>query len=419
MYTIIDYFKYIWRKQGWIYLLFCLTLLTSLFGKNIYFIVLFSCVALVKYLKFSRQISTLFVLTLFFSLSYAVIFMLTAEVPSMFNQISYLIAPAAFLLYGDRTGQSTHTEKEGIYFWLIAIALFSVFLYWNVVTDTMRVGLVNPSRVVKQVVGGIDSRGATGYGLVASLGYVGLAYFFIDLKPLKDSTKWWFLGLFFFSLLTSVHLITRSGLIVGGVCLMVMLGLLSPKKLFGAAIVAVVLFVAFQLIVSQSSIIEVTDAYSGRADDLDTGGGRSWRWAGAFSNLLVYPFGWGTIPYIYHYYAHNLWLDVARVSGLIPFFLLVSVYVLAFKDVARIVRRRRDNKLAFLIVGVNVCFFLSSFVEPVIECLPVYFYLYMMLIGYQHGLLRNKALWNSAAVPRLLSPKTSVGNSRKGSVYYG
>ena len=129
---------------------------------------------------------------------------------------------------------------------------------------------------------------------------------------------------------------------------------------------------------------ELLELYTERNEDFATAGNRTNRWSYAIEQLFKYPFGWydGTI-----YHVHNMWLDIARISGIIPF--LILAYFAGKNIIGSFVLIKRYNTpLMYLMLGLNVCFFTSCFVEPIVG--GIHFMLYCMLWGFQTTLNRKK-----------------------------
>lgn len=83
------------------------------------------------------------------------------------------------------------------------------------------------------------------------------------------------------------------------------------------------------------------------------------------------------------YWAHNLWLDVARVAGIIP---MVILLVFSFMTLVRGVSfirsyRKADPDVMALAFGVLVILNISFFLEPVIEASPQNFMIYALIMG--------------------------------------
>ena len=111
-------------------------------------------------------------------------------------------------------------------------------------------------------------------------------------------------------------------------------------------------------------------------------GNRGWRWIDSIQRIITDPFGWsGKTTYNY---AHNLWLDVAMLCGIIPFTFLVLATMRSVRLLISLKSLKKDPIVASMI-ALYVCFFLTSFVEPVMIGFDVYFYLFCMLWGMQQS----------------------------------
>ena len=115
-----------------------------------------------------------------------------------------------------------------------------------------------------------------------------------------------------------------------------------------------------------------------RNDDANSAnaGGRTELWLDAIGNLFVSPLGWKLDRY-----AHNLWLDIARVVGWLAFFPFVKATVSYMMKVKTILRNGGENGTLMLLLSVNVAMLLNAAVEPVIDGSPLFFSLLMMIWG--------------------------------------
>jgi hypothetical protein len=125
---------------------------------------------------------------------------------------------------------------------------------------------------------------------------------------------------------------------------------------------------------------DILVAYEERNFDLNTAGQRTTKWIDTFKEIFQHPFGWANIQSSDNYYAHNMWLDIARVTGVFPFLSLLFVSIQALLIQSRLVRIKKDYFVA-VSIGLNTCFLLSCFVEPVYGGLHLF--LWTMLWGMQ------------------------------------
>ena len=214
------------------------------------------------------------------------------------------------------------------------------------------------------------------------IGMIGLPMFFIVKKiGLKIS----FLSLFILSILVTFSLLNRTGIAVGGLCFLAVIGYRYRKN-------GKLLFLSFFSVISIVCILiytglissDLLNAYDERNVDLATAGSRTTRWGNAIIYLFTHPFGWNDGS---TYYVHNMWLDVARISGTIPFIILVYIAYDCFLKAFKLIKRY-NNSLSYMMLGLNVCFFATCFVEPITG--STHFMLYCMLWGTESALLKNE-----------------------------
>ena len=371
-------------------------LLSSIWtGVSIYITVIFSF-AILLFVPVTKYIDKTAVLLLSFSIAYCLTLM-CFDVASWTNLISYLICPFLFYCFGQFVVDRVDNIDQLTIFWSISILLFSVILYMSAIQDIIQNGFVNITRSFS-IWGASTERSAisaTLYGLIASLGLVGLPFFFIKTGT-KPIIKCIFLILGICSIMTVLQLVNRTGLVVVALTFIILILYNYKSRFFHIiAACAALIFIFCLLIKLQIINQDVFQAYIDRNDgvgSVSTAGGRTERWITGFQNIFIYPFGWAHAK-IQYSYAHNLWLDVARAGGILSFIPLVIATVFSYKTFFKLLRFR-DRKFMPLLLGLNVCFFLSSFVEPVIEAIPLYFYLYLMLWGMQSQLLLKFRLYD-------------------------
>lgn len=111
-------------------------------------------------------------------------------------------------------------------------------------------------------------------------------------------------------------------------------------------------------------------------------------WKRALSGFSLYPFG--NIDYnIGASYAHNLWLDTARKSGIITLIpLLYITFLNIYYYLKVILNKSHDEFLRLLISGFGVAFYITFFVEPILDGLYIMFFLYCFYFGILVGINR-------------------------------
>lgn len=352
-------------------------LLTSLWEKNIYVLYMFSvmCWLLLPYKKWWDGVG---VPLLFFSVSYVGMVLYKGENPGWSFIFSMLLAPTAFYRLGRflmKTIQ-VETQRQTMLIYIIGIYLLPLFLL--TAQDMALTGLVNDTRQMLLDLGE-DSLNATMYGLMASMGIGGIGAIFA-----KQQNIWLKVGFIFvavLSLLSVIHLVNRTGVVICFVCLFVGLVLSTRMNLSKILLLLLAFFVVGVFMAELGGVeSDVSEAYADRDDRNDANstnaGGRTELWLDAIGNLFVSPLGWKLKRY-----AHNMWLDIARAAGWLAFFPFVKatiVYTIKFKPILK--NATKDNTLLILLC-INVAMLLNAFVEPVIDGSPLFFSLLMLVWG--------------------------------------
>ncbi|MGJ1514921.1 hypothetical protein ACR79N_08000 [Sphingobacterium siyangense] len=130
------------------------------------------------------------------------------------------------------------------------------------------------------------------------------------------------------------------------------------------------------------------DRIGSDAAGIDSAGGRSQRWEQALNLMFTHPFGWekDIIGFV-----HNFWLDIYRVSGFIPFILIMLFTFNSIKYLIFFFNRRRNINVIKFNVIINYLFvsFLLFFVEPIMDGFQLVLVFFVLLIGGLKGTLRN------------------------------
>lgn len=295
-----------------------------------------------------------------------------------------LFPPIAFFLFGSYAMDKITNDKQILSFLFVAIFLFSLTIYLSIFYSIAISGsLVNRFRTFELLGDSTKSLSATLVGLSASIGMVGLPSFF-TINNVKPSLKWAYLFLFICSLLTTIHLVNRTSLVVTIICLIIVMCYYFSKKPLNLLLTFIIVGIVVYLLLNYVNISEISSAYADRMEDLDnisTLGERSWRWQNSLVYLLKYPMGWWQSDSIR---SHNMWLDFARVAGIVPFVLSILVAINSISTIIRICKLRKDS-VSSVLLGLNVCFFISCFMEPIYP--GTFMYSYCFLLGFQNRYL--------------------------------
>ncbi|MEQ8422594.1 MAG: O-antigen ligase family protein [Arenibacter algicola] len=118
---------------------------------------------------------------------------------------------------------------------------------------------------------------------------------------------------------------------------------------------------------------------SGGSGDVASGGGRTQRWIKSFEYLFTHPLGWDAKEFGY---SHNMWLDVLRAGGIIPFLLLIIYTLKSIFQIKKTVLLKKENSLINgQILSYGIAFFLLFMVEPIFEGLFSLFVVFCLYKG--------------------------------------
>lgn len=249
-------------------------------------------------------------------------------------------------------------------------------------------------------------RGATGSGCINTLALSLMAYIIVIEK--KKLNKIIGLGCTVVSILYAFLLGTRTQFIILFAVSFVFLvsylfekyGLKSAAIL--TAIVLILVGAAFYLYTNNIFGIKVYVDTSNLMARYQVGSGLqtadSYRTSSVLrglDNLLNYPLG-GLKATSYY---HNLWLDVGRVAGILPFVLMVAYTVMINTHVIQIIKSKKiDGWMRYLIMCVYLGIQINFFVEPVLEGLLDFFLIFTLINGMVECYYRRVFLANECEV---------------------
>ncbi len=349
------------------------------------FIKFFLCLVILARLLNKIKLDNTAFWLIVFSVSYSFIGLLNGSFTLLF--FSYIIAPVSFYLLGKYVVQKFSYEII-IWFIILTVLFLEIYVCLGALLEMRSDSLISITRTINFPY--IQEIKATLLGTVVSLGLCGLPVFIRCLITSNKVKAWAFLGLFVLSLLVILHLSNRTGLVVIVVCLAFsfMYNPSKQNKIISIIVSIFAISLLYEVGIEYDYLFEdFLNSYEKRnsISALDTGGDRTVRWIDAFNYLFFYPFGWE----VNYGRIHNYWLDVARVSGIIPFFALVIATFesfIVFYDLYKI----KNDFLIFIMLELYICFFMSCMVEPILEGISTYTYLFCMLWGMQREYLNYK-----------------------------
>ena len=357
--------------------IFLMVLLTSMFPQNIYLLVLFSVLAW-GLLPFRKWWDGAGLALLLFSIFYTIMVIMSGQMKSGFVTLSYLISPIALYRFGQYLMSEYRNDNDRFRLLLFVVIAYLINMFVLTFVDIAIVGIINEDRALLGTSTEDDALAATLYGLMASVGIGCIGACFARSQKL-------IIRLFYFvivalSLLTVIHLINRGGLVVLIICLMCSM-LINYRKSVGKLLLVVIALIIGVFLLFESGILsnDVIDAYQDRNDvsgyGIESAGGRTDLWMVSVENLFRNPMGWEQKRY-----AHNLWLDMARIGGWISLIPFLLVTIIIFRKLF-VLFRRGGSSFSNTLVVLNLALFLAAFIEPVIEGSMLFFCFIMCVWG--------------------------------------
>lgn len=365
-------------KHYMLLVLFFTTLITSMWGNNIY--ILFSvAVASILFTPSRKGWDATAVLLLSFSILYNLISYTNGRgFGSGFLFLTLLIAPLGMYKFGQWVLLWLKDEKKRITFLYFTVLLYLLPLFSATAQDIAIVGFVNPARVFFLDMLNDEGLAATLYGLMSSVGIGFIALLFVRSITLKKRLIYILLSIL--SMIVVIHLVNRTGLVIFGVCTVFAAAYYTGMKM-SKILPVIFLVLLLGVIIFYSGIIndDVIGAYSYRTDNETYGtndlGGRTERWTLAIEDMMENPFGWNST-----YHAHNLWLDIAKFGGW-PTFIVFVIATITFLRRAIYLVRRKATTFSLLALTMLLSMTMNAAVEPVIEGSMLFFSLYIMMWG--------------------------------------
>ena len=349
-----------------------------------------------KILKFFDFTSLLLLLFSFFYFSIQILNGFDVEFRTF---IIFIILPFSYYILGYYIVDKYKNVNVHLFFLFYILLSFGFQHFYITIIDIYSVGLINPYRQLS-IVGNIQ-QGIT-LRIVALSAFLSLSGILICKCKTNYENKIKKMGLLmsFLALICTLHYLSRTGIalfLLSFIFTYMYLYRNNIKHLLLMLLLFSIFLVIFDSIFNISSIIfnsELFSLYKDREIDgssLYDAGGRVERWLGGISMLFSYPFGYNLLEKGYTY-AHNLWLDVSRVSGIIPFGLLIIIgiqnIIIAYKILfSHTFHFPKLYSVSLLLLLLN--FYIQSSMEPILEGQPMFFMYYILFCGMCKGIYAN------------------------------
>lgn len=110
-----------------------------------------------------------------------------------------------------------------------------------------------------------------------------------------------------------------------------------------------------------------------------------------FKQLFHHPFGGNHMEVAGLSSAHNVWLNIANTSGVLPFSLIVVYTIFMFWNLVKFVKRQKTaQEIKYLLVSVYISLFLYYMVEPALDANVMYWSVWMLVCGLIKGNIQDK-----------------------------
>lgn len=361
-------------------LVLCLMLMLLDYGGYGYY-VFFLSLAFLWYHKVFKLIDKTFFLLLFWGLSYGIILLINN---SPFNYGTILVpiinCPVLYLAGKYIVKQNGIKSLPHIIFvFALSLAFISIL---SVFIDIQKNGFLTTAagRNIPFIgLGSLSTIAATGI----SSRLMPLVLFFICVfLPIDKKVKILIVACSILALICGVRIQSRT-LILSLTMGVIIVALTNwsrftyKQKNNFLIIFIFVIFIVIYIFSNYSSELRVIERF--QSEELESGGGRSYRLMAVARNMFTYPLG--NMPSRITF-AHNMWFDCARVVGIFPFSLLVMLSIVYAKNVLLAIRKmRHDILLRNIIIFQSFLLLVVFFSEPILEGIPMLFQYFCLLYG--------------------------------------
>ena len=329
---------------------------------------------------------------LLFSVLYSIIIIIYNIPVGIALLIGYLLFPAIFYYLG-KYFVGKYPTLSTVYFLFFFISLtFSILPFLANLRSILINGFMQERNLTLFWMENTQLAAATGIGSYFAINMAMLPLIFINKESTAEKKLLLFsVILFVIGVISILNMSNRTGLFI--MILSTFFLMFIPKKNNAKFFLIIGLF--FALLV----FLYTTDAFHFRSwfefstyferiknTSLQEEDSRFLIWKSNFLKLLNNPFGYIN-PDSATIYAHNLWLDVGRVTGIIPVFPLLLFTLSAIVSISKLVfNPQYEVFLRVLVAGFGIAFFATFFLEPVIEGMFILFLLFCFYFGTLVGI---------------------------------
>lgn len=365
-----------------------------------YFAFLLIPVLLLKY-PLSKGLDGNLALLFLFSMTYVLFFPPSSSfygVVGLSDKLAYFFFPCMMYLLGKYIQGRSYVPR-GKFFYQVSILillLYSIVAFLSIFKHIAEYGFIYLGRNIPLL--NMREEQELSATLINSmiavfLPYIGMIVLHIDKS--ENWAKWGLIVLSLLSLTCAIRLGSRTSLVIFvSAIIFNYLFFISEIKLKYKVLATVLLLVFIQFLLNMSLFdSDVFSVYwermESRAYGSSSAGGRTDLWVNGLANLWKYPMGAAAyIPGLR--FSHNFWLDIGRVSGIIPmFFMVVFSIKNLFISVKLIFNRNLSVFTRSFILSINLVLWAIMGVEPILEGNFALLSLYFMFSGMFYVLYKQ------------------------------
>lgn len=325
-----------------------------------------------------------------FSVTYALPLLVYGNL-SISITIFYLLFPLIMFHAGLYLGKRFKLSQSGILMMVLLTSSLALPAIVANVQDFIQTGqLVNVLRRVSVYSDKDLVMSATVYGMMVSLMAGSIGILLVRATNKFDKRLKRFILIFaLLSIFSTIHIVNRTGLVLGAASFIAALFVppCSKNKIaYTLLIIAILATLYFVFLSNNAGMADAIQSYADRdtgSQSISSAGGRTERWFAAIVQIFSTPFGnpFGLRWEGGYSYAHNLWLDAGVKSGIIPMILLISITITYCKKAFFAVKYTALGNFEKGVVMLTcLAFMLQASTEPVIDgCFQFFLFMFFSL----------------------------------------
>ena len=331
-----------------------------------------------------------------FSFLYPVFLLINAVNVGSWGQIfGYFIFPPIFYFLGKYL-VSKYPSVTTIYFLLFFMCFFlSILPFLANIRSAFMIGFMTERNLRLFWMPEEEAKSATIIGSYFAINMALLPLLFAP-KVSNDEKKLALFSILLFAMaiFSILNMSNRAGLFISVISLIAFI-FIPQKERFKHSLAVILFLIALVILFSidawgvRSFFENSRLLYRLSQTSLHEEGSRVIIWGNAINAIVEHPFG---LPPNLRYnigaeYAHNLWLDVGLRAGILPTIPLLIFTISLLVSIVKIVfSSKYGTFLRVLIAGAGIAFYITFFLEPIMEGFFVMFLLYCFYFGIVVGI---------------------------------